>query len=52
MRRFLWFGLRKKNKDRLISWEMCCKSKSSGGLGIGNLRLKNISLWLMDLMFP
>lgn len=37
MRRFLWSGIEEKNKDHLVNWEVCYKSKRPGGLRTGNL---------------
>ena len=44
MRDFLWSGKDGSKRDHLVSWEVCCKSKDDGGLGLGNLVSKNISL--------
>ena len=30
--------------DHLLSWEVCCKPKNEGGLGIWNLVFENIVL--------
>lgn len=43
MRRFLWLEVGEDVKDHLVNWEICCKSKNSGTLGIGNLRLDDLS---------
>ena len=41
---FLWQGNGSKKKYHLIKWEVICKSKYKGGLGIKNIRKMNISL--------
>ena len=49
MRNFLWEGSGEAHKDHLIKWDLVSKSKETGGLEIGNLMAKNISLigkWL------
>ena len=49
MRDFLWSGVSKTNGDRLVSWAECCCPRKEGGLDLGNLVSKNISLaakWL------
>jgi hypothetical protein len=33
-----------KNKYRLIRWQIICKSKKKGGLGVKDIRKTNISL--------
>lgn len=38
-RDFLWYG------EHLIKWETVCKIKEKGGLGIGNLEARNVSLF-------
>lgn len=53
MRRFLWLGIGEESRDQLVNWEICCKSNSSEGLRIGNLRLKNLSLlvkWIWQFL--
>ena len=48
-RDFLWSGSGHDKKDHLVSWEVCYKPKNEGGLGLGNLVSKNITLmakWL------
>ena len=42
-----------KRKYRLAKWDILCKPKDQGGLGIHNLELKNIallSMWLYRLL--
>lgn len=49
MRNFLWEGVGEGRKDHLINWEVVSRSKEKGGLGIGNLVKRNVSLlgkWL------
>lgn len=49
MRDFLWSGSENTVKDHLVSWEICCRPKKEGGLGLGNLVSKNVALagkWL------
>ena len=49
MREFLWSGHGGNKEDNLVRWEICCKPKNEGGLGLGNLVSKNIALvakWL------
>ncbi|XP_062096226.1 uncharacterized protein LOC133802006 [Humulus lupulus] len=41
MRDFLWEGTNQSGGDHLLSWLEVCKSRSHGGLGIGNLVLRN-----------
>lgn len=33
-----------KKRDHLVNWEVVCRPKSHGGLGIGRLKEKNIAL--------
>jgi hypothetical protein len=44
IRAFLWASSRNKRKYYLVSWEIICKPKIKGGLGIKNLTKFNISL--------
>jgi hypothetical protein len=47
--RFFWQGDGHKRKYRLTKWDMICRPKSQGGLGVEVLELKNkslISKWL------
>ena len=44
MRDFLWSRKDDTKRDHLVSWKVCCQSKEDGGLGLGNLVAKNISL--------
>jgi len=43
-RTFFWQGGGTKKKYHLVRWEVICKSKMKGGLGIKDLRKLNISL--------
>jgi hypothetical protein len=43
-RTFFWQGGGTKKKYHLVKWEIICKSKKKGGLGIKNLKRMNISL--------
>ena len=44
MRDFFWSGVRDTRRDHLVSWEVCCKPKNKGRLGLGNIVSKNKSL--------
>lgn len=44
MRYFLWEGFDGHNSSHLVSWETISNSKENGGLGIGNLPLRNKAL--------
>jgi hypothetical protein len=41
---FLWAGLSKHSKTCWVKWDMICRPKKEGGLGVRDLRLVNISL--------
>jgi hypothetical protein len=41
---FLWAGLSKNTKICWVRWEVICRPKKEGGLGVRDLRLVNISL--------
>jgi hypothetical protein len=41
---FLWAGLSKHSKTCWVKWDVICKPKKEGGLGVRNLRLVNVSL--------
>jgi len=43
-RKFFWQGGGTKRKYHLVKWEIICKSKKKGGLGIKDLKRLNISL--------
>uniref|UniRef100_A0A8I6YHT0 Uncharacterized protein n=1 Tax=Hordeum vulgare subsp. vulgare TaxID=112509 RepID=A0A8I6YHT0_HORVV len=47
--RFFWQNDENKKKYRLARWDMICRPKDQGGLGIENLEVKNkclLSKWL------
>ena len=47
--RFFWQSDENKSKYRLAKWDILCRPKDQGGLGIENLQVKNICLlskWL------
>ena len=49
MRDLHWSRVGAPRRDHLVSWEVCCKPQEEGGLGLGNIVLKNKSLaakWL------
>jgi hypothetical protein len=51
--RFFWQGDGHKKKYRLTKWDIICRPKDQGGLGIEDLKLKNRSLlskWLFKLI--
>lgn len=43
-RKFVWQGGSLKRKYHLVKWQLICKPKIRGGLGVKNLELFNISL--------
>lgn len=52
-RTFFWQGGGQKRKYHLVKWELICKSKNKGGLGVKDIRKMNISLlckwwWKLD----
>ena len=50
---FLWQSDGHKKKYRLTKWDIICRPKDQGGLGVENLELKNkclLSKWLFKLM--
>ena len=51
--RFFWQGSSDKHKYRLAKWDILCRPKGQGGLGILNLQLQNKCLlvkWLVNLL--
>jgi hypothetical protein len=51
--RFFWQGSAIKHKYRLSKWDILCRPKDQGGLGILNLQLQNKFLlvkWLVNLL--
>jgi len=50
--RFFWQGSSDKHKYRLAKWDILCRPKDQGGLGILNLQLQNkclLTKWLVNL---
>ena len=50
--RFFWQSDELKRKYRLAKWDVICRPKDQGGLGIENLEVKNrclLSKWLFKL---
>lgn len=52
-RTLFWQGGGQKRKYHLVKWEVICKDKKKGGLGIKDIRRMNISLlckwwWKLD----
>lgn len=48
-RDFLWSGIGEGKRDHLVRWDVVCKPKAIGGLGFGNISLRNLALlgkWL------
>src|SRR4051812_17682988 len=53
--RFFWQGDNEKKKYRLAKWNVVCRPKDQGGLGIHDLQVKNsalLSKWLFKLLTP
>jgi hypothetical protein len=51
--RFFWQGNKDKKKYRLDKWNILCRPKDQGGLGIADLATKNIILlskWIFNLL--
>ena len=51
--RFFWQGDSEKKKYRLARWDVVCRPKDQGGLGIHDLQVKNTALlgkWLFKLL--
>ena len=49
LRKFFWEGVEEGKKDHLLGWDIVSRSKSKGGLGIGNISKRNEALlgkWL------
>jgi len=44
MRNLLWEGFGDGKKAHLISWDIVCRPRDKGGLGIGSVVLKNLAL--------
>ncbi|RVW33890.1 putative ribonuclease H protein [Vitis vinifera] len=48
-RDFLWSGVGEGKRDHLVRWDIVCKPKTIGGLGLGNISWRNLALlgkWL------
>jgi len=45
-RRFLWSGKHDKRFTAMVKWEVVQRPKDQGGLGVGDLLLKNAALLL------
>jgi hypothetical protein len=43
-RDFLWGGVNGSNKLSWVKWDVVCRAKNKGGLGVRNLEIVNISL--------
>jgi hypothetical protein len=43
-RRFLWSGVEKQKKICKVQWRIVVKAREEGGLGLGSLMSKNISM--------
>ena len=39
-RDFLWSGVEEGKRDNLVRWDVVCKPKTIGGLGLGNISWK------------
>jgi hypothetical protein len=51
--RFFWQGSNKKYKYRIARWDILCRPKDQGGLGILDLQLQNkclLAKWLVNLL--
>ena len=51
--RFFWQGSSDKYKYRVAKWDILCRPKDQGGLGILNLQLQNkclLAKWLVNLL--
>ena len=49
MRNFFWEGFESSKSRSAMAWEVCCRPKVKGGLGLGGLKKKNQALlakWL------
>ena len=51
--RFFWQGYKDKKKYRLAKWDIICRPKDQGGLGIIDIDLQNkalLSKWIINLL--
>jgi hypothetical protein len=51
--RFFWQGSSNRDRYRLTKWDILCRPKDQGGLGILDLQLQNkclLSKWLVNLL--
>jgi hypothetical protein len=51
--RYFWQGSNNKHKYRLAIWDILCRHKDQGGLGILNLQLQNkcmLAKWIVNLL--
>jgi hypothetical protein len=51
--RFFWQGGKEKKKYHIAKWDILCRPKDQGGLGIINLQLQNrclLSKWIVNLL--
>jgi hypothetical protein len=51
--RFFWQGSSQKHRYRLAKWDILCRPKDQGGLGILDLQLQNkclLAKWLVNLL--
>jgi len=51
--RFFWKGSSDRHRYRLAKWDMLCRPRDQGGLGILNLHLQNkclLAKWLVNLL--
>jgi hypothetical protein len=51
--RFFWQGSTNEHKYRLVKWDIICRPKDQGGLGILDLQLQNkclLAKWLVNLL--
>lgn len=44
MRTFFWEGNKGGKLNHLVKWEFVTRSQNDGGLGLGNLKVKNLAL--------
>ena len=52
-RDFLWLGCGEGKKDHLVNWDLVCRLKEVGGLGLGKISLRSQTLlwkWLWSYL--